>query len=317
MSQIPGQNKIAEAVVEITADTQQLEQGVEKANAEVGKLGATGAKSGIDIANNMLPAAAAVAAVGAAALEAGKQIGEAVEKSVNNGNADDYLFTRQEKLAELRKKAKEYRDEATKTTLTGTLDDLLSNGTSEGILASDRAKAVKNYNDTINEIAKLEEQSGPSSPEALRKKEARLQKEIDQAELATLEGAERIERKRQQTIERIRKEYGTDNEQARKLEELINQAAERDKQKAEQNDLDAIEKRKNAYMDLIRQQERAAMESNERIAKHAAETMAKALAGVSADFNRQFTAQFNQLQFTVEGLAQSVAQIARQRRAVG
>lgn len=271
MSQIPGQNKIAEAVVEITADMKPLEQGVEKANAEIGKLGTTGAATGLDIASNMLPAAAAIAAVGAAALEAGKQIGEGLEKRLNNGTDDDFLLTQEEKLKDLRKKAEEYRKEATKTTITGTLDDLLSNGTADGILASDRAKAVKNYNETLNEIQDIEAKNGPNSPEAMRKKEAKLQKEIDQAELATLDGAERIERRRQRAIERIRKEYNDDNEQARKLKDLINQGADQDIQKwnevqkkKQDRELADIEERRNAYADLIRKQEAAAIESADR-----------------------------------------------------
>ena len=314
MSQLPGNNKIVEAVVEITADTQPLEHGVQKANAELGKLGTTGATAGIDIAANLAPAAAAAVAVGAAAFEAGKQLGEMAEKTINKGTDDDYLFTREEKLASLRKKAKEYREEATKTTLAGTLDDLLSNGTTEGRFKSDRAVAVKNYNDTLNEIADLEAKDGPRSPKALRKKEASLQKEIEQAELATLDGAERIERKRQQAIERVRKQYGGDNGEAKKLEDLINQGADKDLQKWNENqdkkqarELADIEVRRTAYDDLIRQQQAKELENARKIATE----ITNAISSATANFNKTFSIE--RIQSSLDKIASTIEVLARQR----
>lgn len=322
MSQIPGQNKFAEAVVEITADTKPLEQGIDNAKVEVEKLASVSGTTALAMAQNLAPAVAAMVAVATAALEAGKQIGELIEKTATKGTPDDFLYTQAEKLADLRKKAEEFRKEAEKTSVKGTVDDLLSNGRADGLLFSDRQRAVKNYNDTLNEITALESRIAESNKSKKQQKEKeqedrkaeRLAKEIAREQEASLQGVDRIIAERNRKIADAQKQYGKD---ADPLVRAINDRAE-----SEINRLKTTQAEKTRLEDQARKErEQKEKESAERVAKHMAEAAAKAmssaLASVSAEFQNVFNSQLGQMSFTIEGLAANVEKIANQRRAAG
>lgn len=322
MSQIPGQNKFAEAVVEISADTTPLQQGVQQAKTEVESLGETGKQTGLDMALNWAPAAAAMLAVASAALEAGKQIGDLIEKSANKGTPDDFLYTQSEKLADLKKKAEEYRKEAEKTSISGTIDDLLSNGRSDGKLYSDRQRAVKNYNDTLNQIQELEnrqqsqlenKQQDKDEKEAKRKAD-RLARDLAREQESSLQGVDKIIAERDRKISDAQKQYGAD------ADPLVRQIAAN--AESEINRFKTNQAIKKGLEDQAREErEKKEKESAEKIAKHMAEAAAKAmssaLSGISAEFQNVFNAQLGQMSFTIEGLAANVEKIANQRRASG
>lgn len=106
---------------------------------------------------------------------------------------------------------------------------------------------------------------------------------------------------------RARKQAEIDalEEVAKKREELA--------ERARQKELDEIAQRRDAYMNLIREQQAA----NQKLAEQAAEAMTKALSQVASGFGKMFESQLGQMAFTIEGLAANVEKIANQRRAAG
>ena len=322
MSQIPSANTFAQAQVEVTANTEPLKQGIAEAKQELGSLGEAGTSAGTMTATGLAAAAAAAVAVGQAAYQAGVEIGNLLEKQLNNGKDSDFFLSQKEELEGLRRKLKEFRDQANDKSLIANLDDVLSTGKPEGFMYSDRAAAVKGYNDTANEIARIEqknreqkeaEEKQKEQEKAERKKKA-LEREIEQTRIGSLEGEDQIRARAEMRKKQAREQYGND------ADGLI-----REIEKSAQSDINKFmttQAVKKGIEDKNREErEKKEMESAKRLAEAMAEAAAKAmssaLAGVSAEFQNVFNSQLGQMSFTIEGLAANVEKIANQRRAAG
>jgi hypothetical protein len=319
---VPAVNQTEKAIDKAVDSAVSLDKATKEATAATTNLGTTAATAGATAATNFVAVAAALAAVSAAALEAGQQIGTLLEKQLNNGKDSDFFLSQKEELEGLRRKLKEFRDQANDKSLIANLDDVLSTGKPEGFMYSDRAAAVKGYNDTANEIARIEqknreqkeaEEKQKEQEKAERKKKA-LEREIEQTRIGSLEGEDQIRARAEMRKKQAREQYGND------ADGLI-----REIEKSAQSDINKFmttQAVKKGIEDKNREErEKKEMESAKRLAEAMAEAAAKAmssaLAGVSAEFQNVFNSQLGQMSFTIEGLAANVEKIANQRRAAG
>lgn len=329
MSQIPNANTFAQAQVEVTADTAPLKRGLAEAKTDLESLGTAGANAGKITAAGMATAAAAAAVVGKAAYEAGIEIGKAFEQALSGGNISDFQATVKERVDFVQKEMQRLQEAARSTSLLTTLDDLISNGSSSGTFYSDRQKALKQYENFANELARVQaraQQVEDNKRDA--KRQEQLQRDIENARTQSLRGAERIEAEFKQEADAARRKYKDDADayidalRVKKQAELVefNERQERERQaqeKRQQQELDDIAERRDAYMNLIRKQELATIESNERIAKAAGEAMAREMGAAVRQFQAQSMSALGQLVVTMESLAASTEKLANQRRASG
>jgi hypothetical protein len=169
-------------------------------------------------------------------------------------------------------------------------------------------------------------------------RQAAAQREAQKNEIAMLEGVEKIEAKRAAAIRAAREKYkdaagvvvdsinkGAD-EEIRKFNETEEKKAaiERERErKNQERELADIEERSRAYNELIlkqqlkereriEKQERAEMESRERIARHAAETTARAMANIANQYNEMF--DIKKMTMTLEALNANMKALTLKRQ---
>jgi hypothetical protein len=193
-----GTNEIGSATVRITADTSQVGPAIDETKAKVESL-----QSGI---SDKAIAAGAMAATAAAAFQLGRDIEAAAEKILGLKDSAEDVFNAiddasktpieraKDRLAGLRHQLLDESvvEEAKRVWMR--VWGFVNNVDLEGAIDQHRLKAIENTE------ARL------ANARATAQKEE-LQKRIAQEETVTLEGAERIERKRQEAIRKAQLEF--------------------------------------------------------------------------------------------------------------
>ncbi len=156
-----------------------------------------------------------------------------------------------------------------------------------------------------------------------RQQELGLKEQTEANRIATLEGVEKIEAQRTEAIRKAREKLNTmpgvdGTDYIRSINQRYDYEVKRQteaEQRKTSTELDEIAKRRNAYDDLIREQQAKTIASNQKIADEAAKAMEKAFEKVSQGFNSLF--DLRQLTQTLDALTANVDKIANQRRAAG
>lgn len=315
MSQVGG-NNIGEATVRITADTSGLDQGLKDAEQKVQQTNLAP-----DIAG-FAAAGAAMAATAVAAFQMGREIEAAAEKFLGFKDSAADVF--------------KAIDDASKTPVQQAKERVaeLHHDLLDESVASNAKRLWTRVWGYVNGV-NLEDAIDQSKIKGIENAQARLaaaaataqkddlNKRIAQEEAATLEGAERIERKRQEAIRKAKIDFrGADtsgledainkryDEDLRRFQELEAKKKAADEESAQRH-MDEIEARKRAYNDLIQHQKMKDREA----AAALAEAMSKALSGAFSEMTRSF--ELNKLVTTMSALNANMEKLTRQRSAQG
>lgn len=192
----------------------------------------------------------------------------------------------------------------------------------DALYGSDGMSAEADYDKGFSERRRrLRESLANQEGDALR---AAAELAAKKNELATKSTKERLQGEMQLEIDAAKEKYkqfadlvipGIRARKQAEIDALEEVAKKREElaERARQKELDEIAQRRDAYMNLIREQQAA----NQKLAEQAAEAMTKALSQVASGFGKMFESQLGQMAFTIEGLAANVEKIANQRRAAG
>lgn len=310
------------AKIEVVADTSELKAGLQQAKADVERLAGEMGRMG-DAADESTKKAAAgfqdvalklagTIAVVVAAVDAFVKLYDTADDFFRGGKDFDFSGAEggpKERIAAITKEIKELQKTVADRSLLSRADDTLDFYVIG--YQSARDKALKDLAEAEKEIRDIQT--------AERRQSA--QEEIERLSIQAADGAEQIEMRRARAVRKARERF--QNEADPVVKQINENAAkeladwEAKEKKKTDSELIEIEKRKNAYMDLIRKQEAAAIESNERIAKAAGEAMAREMGAATRQFQAQSMSALGQLVVTMESLAASTEKLANQRRASG
>ena len=313
------------ATVEIVADASQLKEQlqqakaeVEKATAEMSKMGDTADQATAKAASGFQDMAIKLAATVTVILAAVDGFVKLYDKADDyfNGSKDFNLGdpgkTASERVSALRKEIEQLKKEVADRSLFSRVTDA-----SEFYFGteSSRTQALKKIADAEKQIQQQTiVQNRQADEKEAATKAARLQREISREEEATLQGVDRIIAQRDRRIAEAQKQYGKD------ADPLVRAIASR--AESEINQFRTTEAAKKEIEDRNRQErEKRQKESDERIAKNAADAAAREMSRmygqITEQFSSLFNAQWQQIAFTIEGLSANVEKMANQRKASG
>lgn len=307
------------AKIEVVADASELKAGLEQAKAQVEGVASEMEKMGdkADAATKQASAGiqdmaikmAATITVIIAAVDAFVKLYDKADDFFSGGGdfkLNDPAGSPKERVAELRREIEKLKETVSDRGLLSRVGDA-----AEFYLGikSGRTKALE---DIAKDEKRINEQASIDRRESAKKEAERIEEQ-------SLEGIEAIEAKRARRIAEAKKKY---QDAADPVINAINSRADKEvaewkelQDKKTKIELDEIEKRRNAYMDLIYKQQAATIASNEKIAEAAAKAMEQAFAKVAQGFNSLF--DLRQLTQTLDALTANVDKIANQRRAAG
>jgi hypothetical protein len=274
-------NEIGSATVRITADTSQVGPAVDEAKAKVQSLG--------DGLSDKAIAAGAIAATAAAAFQLGRDLEAAAEKMLGFKDTAEDVFkaidaASQTPIENAKARVSQLRHELLDESIVEEAKRVwmrvwgfVNNIDLEGAVDQSRLKAIENAE------ARL------ANARATAQKEE-LQKRIAQEETATLEGAERIERKRQEAIRKAQLEF-RDLDPAPLIDKIN---ARYDAELRRLEELEA--RRKQAEDDRIarekaqsEERERREREALDRLARQQQEIADKTAAAIASAFSKART----------------------------
>jgi len=146
-----------------------------------------------------------------------------------------------------------------------------------------------------------------------RKQHEELDEQIEKNRIATLEGVERLEAEKALAIKKAQKDLlATPGVDGTEYLDSIRSKYDKIIDKAQQKELADIRERSRAYDDLIRKREMKEKEANERIAKHAAETTARAFADIASQYNQMF--DIKKMTMTLEALNANMKALTLKRQ---